>query len=83
MPPPLIPLNTSKEERKQYDNHGDDYNRPAIVMRDMIAEPVQPQEQRLGDEPEPAPVDELRQPGIHIFDDVDVLGTDEQRKLVN
>ncbi len=44
---------------------------PAVVAGPVIVDPVQPDEDGLGQNAEQSPIDDLRQLGIHLLEDVD------------
>ena len=73
--------NLQREEQK-VDDQRDQHNRPSVVVRHVIGGPVDSDEQRLGDDTEPAPVDNLLQLGVHLAEQVRIFGTDEQREAV-
>ena len=74
-----------EREEHDLDEHGDDQDGDAEIA-DLVVDPVHRQEQRLGDEVEPAPVDqqvELVELELLVVavDDADLLGAGEQARF--
>ena len=68
----------AQRQHQEIDDDGHSDNRPAPVADQVVVHPVQPQEQRFGDKPEPSPVDDLVQFRVRGAQHVEILGTHEK-----
>ena len=73
-------LHVGKPQREQdeVDHDGDHHDGPAEVVHESVVEPVDDQEQRLGQNRQPAEIHHLFQLGVDALEQVDILGADEQ-----
>ena len=71
-----------QREQHEVDHDGDQHDGPAEVVDEVIVDLVHDQEQRLGQEGEPAEIHHLLQLGIDCAEQVDIFGADEDFEAV-